>query len=162
MAASRRTSSAADWHQSTSRVRRPTLWTVSRRCRNSAPASAVSGVGKRQAEACAEPSGRSSLAPAQAAFGCSSSQRGSRAQLGVLVQQQRIATARALQQLRVVDRLAAPLLDGDRVVDGRMLARRPGRAVARTVVEHEDLRGERHACPLARHRVQPAQEQLAL
>ena len=77
---------------------------------------------------------------------------GARQQLGVLVEQQRIASARAPQELRVVESLAAPLGERDHGAGGlscgtvrerRMLARRLGGAVARAVVEHQHLGSER-------------------
>ena len=164
---SRLTSSAADWHQSTSRVCPPVLWTVNARCRNSAPASAVPAVGKRHAEGWPLPSGRSSVAPAQAAVGpllerLVQRERRARQQLGVLVEQQRVASPRAAQQLGVVERLAAPFVERDHLVHGGVGPRGLGGAVARAVVEHEHLGRERQVRPLARDRVQPAQQQLAL
>ena len=64
-------------------------------------------------------------------------------QLGVLVEQQRVAPARASQQLGVVQRLAAPLAERDHLVDRRVRARGLGGAVARAVVEHQHLGRER-------------------
>src|ERR1700710_1680524 len=72
-AASRRTSSALDWAQSTRRVAPPTLCTVSHRCRNSAPASADPTPGKRQAHGTGPPPESSSCGAAAAAFGSASS-----------------------------------------------------------------------------------------
>ena len=89
-------------------------------------------------------------------------ERGAGEELGVLVQEQPEAPARAAQELGVVERLAPSLTDGDHLVDGRVRARRLRRAVARAVVEHEHLAGEREQLALARDRVQPAHQELAL
>ena len=72
-AASRRTSSALDWAQSTRRVALPLLCTVSQRCRKSAPASAVPTPGKRQAQGTGSPAESSSCGVAAAALGSASS-----------------------------------------------------------------------------------------
>ncbi len=72
-AASRRTSIALDCTQPTGSVSSPPLWTVSRRCRKSAPARAVPRPGSRQAQGTGVPSGSCSWAPATAARGSSSS-----------------------------------------------------------------------------------------
>ena len=72
-AASRRTSSALDCAQPTWRTSSPRLWTVSRRCRKTAPARAVPTPGKRQAQGTGRRSESSSWAPAAAARGSVSS-----------------------------------------------------------------------------------------
>ena len=143
------------------------LCTVSRRCRNSAPASAVSGDGKRHADAWREPSGRSSaragaggcglllqrLESASVAPGSSSESSFSSSA---------IAPARAAQQLGVVSALPRRSLERDHLVHRRVRARGLGGAVARAVVEHQHLARERQARALARDRVEAAQQQLAL
>ena len=124
-------------------------------------------MGKRHADACAAPSGRSSLRararrPRVLGQGVAQGDRRPRPQLGVLVQEQRVAPARAAQELRVVQPLAPPFIERDRLVDRGVLARRLRRAVARAVVQHEHLRRERHARALGGDRVEPPQQQLAL
>ena len=57
-------------------------------------------------------------------------------QLGVLVQEQRVAPASTAQQLGVVERLAAALGERDHLVHCGMGTRRLDRAVTRAVVEH--------------------------
>ena len=83
-------------------------------------------------------------------------------QLGVLVEQQRVAPVCAAQQLGVVEALPAPLLDGENLVDAGVLACGLRGAVARAVVEHEHLARERQRGALARDRVEAAQQELAL
>jgi len=83
-AASRRTASAHDCPQSTSRTRVPVLCTLARRARPKAAASAVVTLGNRHAEACGVPSGRRSAATAQAARpSCSSASRSAAAAPGI-------------------------------------------------------------------------------
>src|SRR6185436_2289372 len=85
-----------------------------------------------------------------------------RQQLGVLVQQQAVAPARALHQRAVVLRLAAALLAAQQLGGYRVRSLHPDGAVARGVVEHEHLRLERQRRLLARDRVEAALEQHAL
>ena len=89
-------------------------------------------------------------------------ERGSRQQLGVLVEQQRETPAGAAQELGVVESLAPSVGQCDRLVHRRMRERRLRRAVARAVVEDEYLGPEREARALARECVESAHEQLAL
>jgi len=69
---------------------------------------------------------------------------------------------RLAQHVRVVHCLAAALAKRDHAIDRRVLARGLRRAVARPVVEHEHLAGESERRALARDRVEPAQQKLAL
>src|SRR6266480_2200981 len=88
--------------------------------------------------------------------------RRARTQLGVLVEEQRISPARAAQQLGVVERLSAPLRERHHAVHSRVIAGGARGSVARVVVEHDHLRGERQRSALGGDRVQAAQQQLAL
>jgi hypothetical protein len=83
-------------------------------------------------------------------------------QLGVLVEQQRVASAGPLEPRGVVLALARPALEGDDLRCHGVVARRGGRAVARGVVEDEDLGLEGQGLALGRDGVQAAHEQLAL
>ena len=106
--------------------REPRLCTTSEPCSHSAPASAVSGAGKPPRRGLRRAVGpRAARAPAQRrrAVGLerlAQRQRRPGQQLGVLVEQQRVAAARAAQQLGVVEPLAAPRRAG------RSSRRRPG------------------------------------
>ena len=88
--------------------------------------------------------------------------RGARLELGVLVEQQAEAPARAPQQRRVVLGLAAALLERDHIRGHRMPARRVHRAVGRRVVEHEHLGLEVDGGALAGDRVQAIAQERAL
>ena len=95
-AASRRTSSALDCAQSTRRVSLPLLCTVSRRCRKSAPASAVPTPGKRQAQGTGLAVGVEQLRRRRRRLRVGVERRDqrrrrARPQLGVLVEQQAVA-----------------------------------------------------------------------
>ena len=84
-----------------------------------------------------------------------------RQELGVLVQEQAVAPSRALHQLAVVERLAAPLAQGDQL---DLLAARAdggGRAVVGAVVEHQHLAGDRELLALRTDGVEAAHQQLA-
>ncbi len=83
-------------------------------------------------------------------------------QLGILVQQQCVSPPCASHQLGVIQRLAAPLVVRDHLIHRGMCARRLRGPVARAVVEHQHLSGERQHRSLARDRVQAAQQQLPL
>ena len=112
----------------------PLLCTVSRRCRKSAPASAVPTPGKRQAQGTGSPSESSSCGARRRRLRVGVERRDQRRrrprpQLGVLVQQQAVAAARLAQQGRVVLRLAGPPLQRDQadLAAERPHRRRPSR-----------------------------------
>ena len=88
--------------------------------------------------------------------------RRARRELGVLVEQQAVAPARALQQLGVVLALAAPARQRDELRRRRVAPRRARGPVAGRVVEHEHLGREGQRPLLGGDRIQAAQEQLAL
>jgi hypothetical protein len=83
-------------------------------------------------------------------------------ELGVLVEQQRVASAGALQQRGVVLALAAAAVQSDDLGRQPMAARRGCRAVRRGVVEHEHLGLERQGVALGCDRIKAAQQQLTL
>ena len=83
-------------------------------------------------------------------------------QLGVLVEQQRVAPAGALEQRGVVLALARAPVQRDDLGRQRVAARGGGRSVARGVVEDQDLGLEGQGLALGRDGVQAAHEQLAL
>ena len=123
-AATRRTSSAADWHQSTSRVREPRLWTVKSRWARA----------RRQAPAGSGKTPRRRLLRAVRAQQPRSRERGAGSVLQRLrtapawrpggARSPRSAAARsgrgAAQQLGIVLALAAPAVERDHLVDRRM------------------------------------------
>ncbi len=133
-AASRRTSSAADWHQSTSRMLLAAALDGQQPVQEERAGERGRGTGEAPgATPAGLPSGRSRRAPAQAAPGRSrrAAQSASVApglKLGVLVEQQAEAPPRPPQQLGVVGALAAPLAEGDRLVDRRVRRGPPRRS----------------------------------
>ena len=128
---------------------------------------AAPGEGKRQADGWRLPSSSEQLGAGRGGARIllqrgDERRRGAGAQLGVLVEQQAEAAAGALQQVRVVRALAAAQRQADELVDRGVCARGAGGPVARRVVEHEHLGGERERLALAGDGVEAAEQQRAL
>ena len=145
----------------------PVLCTTSWRCRNSAVSSAVPGDGKRQAEGCCSPSGRTSIAPAAparssaASAACSATVAPGSSSESSLSSRQKRPRARcsSAESLAALPRRCG---QRDHVRPDRMPARDVDRAVLRRVVEHQDLGLEVDGRALTRDRVQAVAQEAAL